>query len=82
MGPTTGPLELFLISFPGGIVPAKTCAVISAMFRRRGFQTARLHFQQIRKTNKIADIVTGHDFCKTPPVDIILLGTVLQLKRL
>ena len=40
------PLEHFLINFPGGIAPAERCAVISSMFGRRGFQTARLDFSK------------------------------------
>ena len=49
MGPTMVPLELFLNNFPEGFVPAKGCAVISFMFGRRGFQTARLDFSKNTK---------------------------------
>ena len=82
MGPTMLQLELFLINFPGCIVPAERCAVISSMSGRRAFETARLDFSKIAINQKIAYIVTGHHFCKTPPAGKILLGTVLLLNRI
>ena len=83
MGPTMLPLELFLGNFPGSIAPAERCAVISSMFGRRGFQTARLDLsKKIRKPDKTDHIVTGHHFRKTQPAGRILLGTVLLLNRL
>ena len=44
MGPTMLPQERFLINFPGSIVPAEGCAVISRVFGRRASETARLDF--------------------------------------
>ena len=52
MGPTMPQLQLFIITFPGSIVPAKRCAVIASMSGRRGFQTARLEFAQNRDQPK------------------------------
>ena len=83
MGPTMAPLELLIKTFPGCIVQAKRCAVISSMSGRRGFQSARLDFQKnITKTSRISHIVTDHHFCKTPAASKILLGTVLLLNRI
>ena len=46
---THGPTRTFSCNFPGCIVPAKQCAVISSMFGRWGFQTARFDFSKNTK---------------------------------
>ena len=81
MGQTMIPLTPFTVCVSGNLVPAKRCAVISAMSRRRAFKTARLQKIAINQ-KKIAHIVTGHQFCKTPPAEKMLLGSVLVVNRI
>ena len=76
MGPTMLPLHFFPINIPGRIASVERCAVPPPMFGQRVFQTARLHFPENTKTFKIANIMTGHHFCKTPPAGRIIFGTV------
>ena len=82
MSPTMFPLDVFLKSFPGSIIPPERCAVISAMIERRVVGIARLGFSQIATYQKNTDIVSGHHFCKKTEAGLILLESVLSLNHI
>ena len=72
----------FPITFRGRIVPTKGRAVIQPMLGRRVVRIVRLDLLKNKKTNKQNQPYSYRPsfFCKTPPADIILFGSVLNIK--